>query len=115
MLDSIHKSADVIIYKLFHTGYMVSILDYATMFPAFVLHTTHQIFSGFVQCEIELDQKENKLKGHHMNKTGMLKKKKKHITCISQMYFAASQTQTSAQHWWYKSSKLFSLSFILFP
>lgn len=41
--------------------------------PGPVLHIPRHMFSGFVQCETELDQKENKFNRDHMKRTEMLK------------------------------------------
>lgn len=67
-------------------------------------------FSGFVQCEIELDQNQNKLHQDIIQQNGNVKQ---HVTWISQMSLSGSQIQTSTWHWWYKSSsRLVPLGFI---
>lgn len=95
MLDSVHEAADVIIYKWFSTGSVFSILPILNCVskPCPLLHTPQEMLSGFVQCETELDRKENKQKGKRKWNV------KKHIKRISLMSLAGSQTQSSAWHW----------------
>lgn len=51
MLDTVHKSADVIIYKLFRTGSVFPILNYTIMFPALSC-STHSLPNVFWFCPV---------------------------------------------------------------